>query len=228
MGLVLFLIIAGILAVFVVVIWFTSVRIEFLYKRENKDDRGEVKIYALGGLLRFRVKLPEVKWAGIDEGVRVEGTVKGQTTAAKMAKEKGKVKINKRTFRRTRFLYHEFLERFDHFHHTIRWFLSKVTFEKLVWVTKIGTGDAAESGVLTGIAWGIKTTLVGIFGHYTRWQEPPQLAIDPEFNRPVLETYFHSIIRFRVGHAILGAKRLLLHMRIGRERTSWQNTQFKA
>ncbi|MBH8596670.1 DUF2953 domain-containing protein [Thermoactinomyces sp. CICC 10521] len=228
MGLVLFLIMAGILVLLVVLIWFTSVRIEILYKRENKNDRGEIKISALGGLVRFRVNLPEVKWTGMDEGMQVEGTVKGQTTAAKMAKEKGKVKLNRRTFQRLRFYYHEFVERFDQFHKTIRWFLSKVTFEKLTWVTKIGTGDAAESGILTGVAWGIKTTLIGFFSQYTRWREAPQLTIHPEFNREVLETYFHSIIRFRVGHAILGAKRLLLHMRTGRERTTWQNIQFKA
>jgi hypothetical protein len=226
-GLFIFLIILGTLALLIGIIWFTSVRIEILFKRENENDRSEIKVLALGGLLRFQIELPQVKWEGFDEGAQVRGNLQAGSKSKNMVKRKEIVRINRRTLRKIRTVYHEILERFEHYHRIIRWFLSKVTCEKFVWITKIGTGDAAEAGILTGMAWGVKTTLVGILGSYLRWNEPPQLTIDPEFNRSVLETYFHSIIRFRVGHVILGAKRLLLHMRRGRERT-WQSTQFRA
>lgn len=210
-----------------IVLWFTSIRVEMLYKREKEDDRGEVKIFALGGLLRFRMELPNFDWKGLDEGLELESEAEGDTAVSPDLGKDKKYAINRRTMKKMKEMYDELVDHIDFFHCTVRWFLSKVTCEKLVWVTKIGTGDAAEAGVLTGIVWGIKTTLVSVLGSYTRWEEPPQMDVAPDFQQAILETHFHSIIRFRVGHAILAIKRLLLHMRKGRER-NWPSTPFRA
>jgi hypothetical protein len=227
LGLIIFLIIAVLLILLFVISWFISVRIEIIFKREKENDRGEIKVYALGGIIRFRMKLPKMKWAGLDEGIRMESELESDLVAAPDVNKQNRFRITQRTIRKGMARYRELVRNIDHFHRTICWFLSKVTCEKLEWRTTIGTGDAAEAGVLTGIAWGIKTTLVGVLGSYTRWDEPPCLSVDPDFNHVVLNTHFHSIIRFRLGHAILGVKRLLLHKRKGRER-KWQSTPFRA
>jgi hypothetical protein len=221
-------IILGILAGLLVVIWFTTVRIEFLIKREHEDDRGEVKISLLGGLIRFRVEIPRINWEGTDEGMGMEGKIEGDTAPASTMKKAGGLKVTRRSVRKASRVIRELYDHIENFQLILRWFLSKVTCEKLVWVTRFGTGDAAEAGVLTGIMWGIKTSLVGWLGRYIRWDHPPHLHIDPEFNRKVLETHFHGIIRFRAGHAILGMKRIWSHLRKGRERKWHQTTPYRA
>ncbi|MBA4495653.1 DUF2953 domain-containing protein [Paenactinomyces guangxiensis] len=217
-----FLMVMGILTGLFMIIWITSVRVEMIFKRENGNDRGEVTISAWGGLIRFRMKIPRLGWGGINEGVKLEG--EAESVGVHREKE---ADITKKTVDRFRSQYQQVLDHIEDFQRTVRWFLSKVTCEKLVWVTTIGTGDAAESGILTGIVWGIKTTLVGMLSGYTRWDQSPLLYVEPHFSQPVLETHLHSIIRFRVGHAILGITRLLLHLRKGRER-KWQSTPFRA
>lgn len=205
-------------------LWFSHIRIEMIFKREQGNDRGEVMIRALGGLLRFRVKIPKVDWKGPDEGVEVKSELDSATTA--MNKKKG-FQIDERKIRKARKLYQESLERIIDLKEIMRKFLSKVTCEQLVWGTTVGTGEASETGVLTGVVWGVKTTLLGFFSGYIQWKQPPQLNVHPVFNRAIIETHFHGIFRFRLGHAILGINRIIFHLRRGRER-NWQSTPFKA
>jgi hypothetical protein len=219
------LMVIGGLLLLLLLLSFTSVRIEFLFKREKGDDRGEVKVRALFGLIRYRVEIPQIVWRGLEDGVEAKGNVEGDSETTKVVKRKKGFEINPRTIRKAEKQFQEMLEHFVNLRLTVRWFLSKVTCEGLTWVTRIGTGDAAEAGFLTGMAWGVKTTLVGVLGSYIRWERPPELHIDPDFHRAVLETHFHSIIRFKVGHAILVAKRLFV-TRKGRIR-KWQSIPFK-
>ncbi|WP_170839861.1 DUF2953 domain-containing protein [Lihuaxuella thermophila] len=227
---ILFLIIAVILLillVFFVISWFIVVRIEIIFKREAGNDRSEIKVSALGGILRFHMKFPQLKWEGLGRGMGLKSEAEAESVATPDLNRQKRFRVTRQTIRKGKAVYRRMLRDIDDLFGTVRWFLSKVTCEKLEWRTTLGTGDAAEAGVLTGIAWGIKTTLVGVLGSYTRWDEPPRLSVDPAFHHAVLQTHFHSIIRFRLGHAILGIKRLLLHKRQGRER-KWQTTPFRA
>lgn len=222
--------IVGGLLLFFLLICFTSIRIEILFKRERENDRAEVTIHALFGLIRYRLKLPQIAFAGVDEGVEVRTGSDAAMPDGKESSEGGEPKdvtVNRRLIERMNDLYQNILESVDFFQAKIRWFLSKITCEKLIWVTTLGTGDAAEAGILTGVAWSIKTTLIGFTSSYIRWAKPPELYVQPHFNRMVLETHFHSIIRFRIGHAILTIVRVLLHMHRRRKR-KWQSTPFKA
>lgn len=128
------------------------------------------------------------------------------------------ITFNKRKYLKLKHIYHEVVENISFFRQTLRWFLSRVTCEKLVWQTRIGTGDAAEAGVLTGVVWTVKSSLVGWISQYVNWRRPPELYVDPQFQAPVLETHIHSIIHFKIGHAIIAIKRLLFHLRKGRIR----------
>ncbi|MFC7442176.1 DUF2953 domain-containing protein [Laceyella putida] len=216
------LLVLGLFVLFIFVIWFTTLRIEMVFKREQGNDRGEVIISAWGGLFRYRLAIPQLQWEGIDQGMKVESQAKLESNvdgaATKATQKKADVMVNKRKIKKMKESYRELVENISFFHQTIRWFLSKVTCEKLVWKTRIGTGDAAEAGILTGVAWTVKSTLVGWVSQYIKWRQPPELYVDPQFQTPVIETHLHSIIHFKIGHAIIGIKRLLFHMRKGRVR----------
>ncbi|WP_124727284.1 DUF2953 domain-containing protein [Staphylospora marina] len=218
--------IIGGLILLILLISMTSVRIEFLLKREDGDDRGEVNIRALFGLIRYRVEFPSLVFKGWEEGLQIQENRAGGAGGRNVDNREEEFVIDKETMRAAKRSIQEMMDHFVHLRLTLRWFLSKVTCEKLVWFTRLGTGDAAEAGLLTGIAWGVKSTLVGILGSYIRWERPPELAIDPDFHRPALETRLQGIIRFKIGHAILVGKRLFA-TRKGRARI-WQNIPFRA
>jgi hypothetical protein len=215
-GLIFFLIILVMLLVFFIVTWFSNIQIELLFKREAQNDFGKIKVNMFGGLLRFQYYLPRIQWSGLDEGVVARKNVTGKIGKAKTKPKKESVQIDKRKIKKLHFAYRQILYRFHDFQRIMRWFFGKITCEKFVWNTKIGTGDAAEAGILTGLAWSIKWMLLSWLGNQIRWNAKPELKVDPRFNEAILETYFHSIIRFRIGHAILAVKRLSDHMRKGR------------
>jgi hypothetical protein len=80
---------------------------------------------------------------------------------------------------------------------------------ELVWVTRIGLGDAAESAVAAGVVWGIKAPLVGWFTRFIRMQRLPQLAVVPLFNEVYFETEFSGSFRIRLGSLLAAIIRLV-------------------
>ncbi|SFJ75324.1 DUF2953 domain-containing protein [Thermoflavimicrobium dichotomicum] len=216
-----FLWVGMILVALLIILPFTSVRIELLFKWENENDRGEVKIRALFGLVRLRFTLPQLDWAGIDRGLKVSLAEETNDTSPK------KEIIGKKTIQRGKEMVRELLDQIDGLKEILRWFFSKVTCEKWVWITSVGTGDAAEAGFLTGIVWTLKSMLIGWISPYIRWQKAPELHVEPLFYREAVGMTFHSIIRFRLGHAILAIKRLYWD-RNKRRNLKWQSIQSKA
>ncbi|RAL22679.1 DUF2953 domain-containing protein [Thermoflavimicrobium daqui] len=210
-----------ILLVFLLIIPFTSIRIEVLYQRTKENDQGRVEVRALFGLIRFQLKLPKLDFKGLDQGIHMK------SKANIITKTRMEDKIGPKSIQFFKEKYQELLDHFTDFIEVTNWFLSKVTCEKWIWHTKVGTGDAAEAGILTGMIWGVKSTLVGFISHYIQWQTYPLLNVQPAFHQAMFDIYFHSIIRFRIGHAILAMKRLVWDQFVRRDK-KWQSIQSKA
>lgn len=216
-------ILLGVLLV-LVGLWYSSIRVEILYKRLNGDDQGELKVSALGGLLRFRFELPKVDWKGMDEGAEVQKDWKSIFPKEELVQQDEQNVTWHSVVRRIEIV-QQVMDRIHDFKQTIRWFLSRVTCERLDWKTFIGTGDAAEAGFLVGVVWTIKAMVIGWVSPYLQWKRVPDFMIEPDFHRSRLDMYFHSIIRFRLGHAIFAIMRLRGKDK-GRER-KWQIIPFK-
>jgi hypothetical protein len=189
-------------------IWFTTMRVEILFTRTKENQHAEIKFAAFREMIHYRLK-----WDG---GVTGKTKQEADQVATSAVGEGEDLSITYQWLRC----------QFSLLQTTLGWMLRKVTCEQLSWGTTVGTGDAAETGVLTGLIWTIKSILLGIVAGYIRWDQSPQLEVAPQFNQAILEIRFHSIIRFRLGHAILAITRLLAHMRKGRGR-KWQIIPFK-
>jgi hypothetical protein len=200
-------------------ILFSKISIEIIWKREHGNDRGEIKFKALWGLIRFRYKIPKIDFVNLTEGIQWEQ--EGPTGEKE-------VQFNWEKVQQLKEIYRQFKDQIDIIQKYFRLFLQKVTCSHFEWSTSFGTGDAAESGVLTGVIWGVKSTLVGMISGMLRWKQPPRLSVVPYFNQRLLQTYFHSIISFRVGHAIVILFQILREVRQRRERLWQGNTLFKA
>lgn len=198
----------------------THLRIELICKSEKEGNQGYILFSIFKGFVQYRLQISKIDFKGIEEGVEIE--TKSETH------QSTKRRITMRTIGKARHALQEFLERVTHFQGTVRWFLSKVICEKLLWTARIGTGDAVETGVVVGMAWGVISPIIGFFGGYIQWRNVPELQITPLFSQIKLENDLHIIIRFRVGNAIYGISRLILQVRKKKEVQKWANTLSKA
>ncbi|PTM58632.1 DUF2953 domain-containing protein [Desmospora activa] len=214
---------AGIAVLFFVVMIVSTVRIRLLYRRQGEDDEMSVHVRMWAGLLRFQYRFPQFRLTS--EGVDVKEKTKAPLSGKKPAWfETIGLKTLQRVRQDWRILKYRVIGLYDVFYR----FLRHVTCERLIWKSHLGTGDAAETGVITGLAWGVKTSLVGMLGSYIDWLVRPRLDVVPHFQERRLETELDCMIRFRIGHAILAILRLLMRMRGKGGEGTWQNTQFKA
>ncbi|MEJ9371808.1 DUF2953 domain-containing protein, partial [Schinkia azotoformans] len=103
----------------------------------------------------------------------------------------------------------EFLEHVVNLRGIMKRFINSITIHKLEWNSSFGLGDAAQTGMATGVLWSLKGSIVGILAHYMRLKTKPVLAITPHFLENVVRTKVICIFSFRIGHAILGGLRVV-------------------
>lgn len=193
------------LVFFIILICFfimlSPLRVEVDFHHGKMKDQGTITFLGFWNLVRFRIKIPEIKWKGFDQGVEIETVSTIQESETTITKDK---------IKRYRALSKKFIDRIDHFFRILRKFLRNITCEKFHWETLVGTGNAAETGTLIGVMWGTNMTLLSLLGKGIKWKEPPVVQIYPAYAESAFEIKLHSIICFRIGHAILAITRLLL------------------
>ena len=192
--------ILGSIIALIILISYMSLKIEVLITREDGDDFGEI-IFSVLKYLRYKVTIPIAELGARGLEVKAEDNI---------GEQKG-IFVNLTKIKHWKRLGDEFLRDFINVNQIIRWFCSKITCEKLVWTTILGTGNADETGILSGLTWGIKNSLVGMFSHYLHWNKAPLISVTPHFNDTMLQYYFNGIVRFRIGYAILMLKKLWMH-----------------
>ncbi|MCF6094039.1 DUF2953 domain-containing protein [Microaerobacter geothermalis] len=198
----------------------SSVRIGIHFLREGENDRLGIDFQWLFGLVHIRREYPLVDWKGIFTGVAVkEETELGQVGKPLKVKRKS---VNASTIISWYQSYRRFLKNFHDVKVIMKTFMNHIRLEKLEWFSRIGTGEAADTGMLTGVIWGIKTMLVGSITRYLKLRTVPRLNVVANFQFSTLTTEFTCIVRFRVGYAMLAGIQLLFNRQKGREKP-WQN-----
>lgn len=74
--------------------------------------------------------------------------------------------------------------------------------DELSWVTRVGTGDPALTGVLSGLLWGFKGVAFGFLAERLSFSRRPVLQVLPDFESVAFRTTFRCIVRVRVGDII--------------------------
>lgn len=78
---------------------------------------------------------------------------------------------------------------YDRFSPAAKFLFQHVHCRRFKWSTKFGTGDAAATGIATGIAWMFKTNMLTyIFKYVIPPNEQPYLNVEPNFD----QTEFHT------------------------------------
>ena len=81
----------------------------------------------------------------------------------------------------------------------------KVIIEALVVKLRFGDGNAATTGIETGVIWGLFGGLTSVLNNNFVVEEPIDVQILPEFNQKMLDLYINGIIRTRLVHIIIAA-----------------------
>ncbi len=87
--------------------------------------------------------------------------------------------------------------------------LTRLNVEELNWFTRLGTGQAAQTGILSGFAWTAKSVFFKFAAGVVRFDRQPRFAVYPDFVQPAFATNVDCILRVRVGHIMIAALKAL-------------------
>lgn len=91
----------------------------------------------------------------------------------------------------------------------IDYFLRKAKIEKIYWLTSFGLGDAALTGISTGILWSVKNWILAIITNNKKAKEI-YINIFPNFGSDNIESQFSCIISWNFVYIIIVSLYLLI------------------
>ncbi|WP_052659448.1 DUF2953 domain-containing protein [Bacillus alveayuensis] len=195
------------LLLFFLILLCTKVTIVFDIYHDGDHDHYRIKFKTFFGLLKYSIDIPFVK---VDKQkaqiIMKENKRKGKKTNFEQKKMK------KITIQDIFDSLHNFKEIARHvvgLQKIIQRFFKHVNICSLEWHTYVGVGDAAKTGVVTGVAWSIKGLVLQLLTRYMKVKNHPHISITPDFQQPTSKITFNCMIYFRLGYAILTGLRFV-------------------
>jgi hypothetical protein len=219
-----------IVIVLIAVVALSRVRTHIVYTRESQDDQFDVKIRALFGAFRYRYSISMIQFEGLLKGISAEREKSTNIPMpdSKDQNNKDQINIDRKTILTS---YEKFKELMHHvigFHHWLISTLKHTHCTQIRWVTDIGLDDAAETAITTGMIWGLKTSILGVFFNHIKLEAQPQLAVVPQFNQTMFRTHFNCLLRIRMGYAFFAGLQLLVRIyKVKGGIRTWQKTLTK-
>ncbi|QPA30373.1 DUF2953 domain-containing protein [Thermaerobacillus caldiproteolyticus] len=184
--------------------------VTIFFQHAQDDDECRITIKTLFGLIRYTIHVPVIKVDKQSPSIIIthKETVKNLSESpSKRSKYTLKDIID--TFEKTK----NFARHVVRLNEIVKKFFARVSITKFEWQSKIGTGDAAYTGMAAGLGWSLKYSIVALFSKYMKLKTMPVLMITPCFQQTVSETKFVCMIHFRVGHTILAGIRIVKYWR---------------
>ena len=190
----------------------TNIKIDFHYHHAGEDDQLTVKFRAWFGLLHYTIDIPLIDIAddkavlsftqkkGID--IEDEEAQAEEVTASDILQKIEKIK--------------KLLQHVVGLHNIIRKLLKKVSVHTFIWNSVIGSGNAAHTGMLTGCAWALKSSIIGGLTTYLHFKVMPVISITPNFQKAAASTSISCIFSLKLGDAIWAGIKLFRHWKGGR------------
>jgi hypothetical protein len=201
----------SLLLIFLLTIVFTNIKIRLEYIRDKKDDVVILEGSVWFGIIRVKYKIPVLKLQSVLHGVQVKKQATTGHEDARMQKKRFHITprevshyMNKISLLR---------QRVHDFNKIIKMTLSQFHCDQFEWRTRVGVGDAAVTGIITGLVWGVKSSILTIFTQYIRLSADPKINVVPAFQSTSIDTHFRCVLRFRIGHALIAGIRLIFNLR---------------
>jgi hypothetical protein len=175
-----------------------------------QDNKLTIKFRAWFGLIRYTVTIPFLK---VD--LKSKELIVQQETNAGSEESPGK-KVSEKTYSFKYILQKlqdmkELLEHVVQLNKIIKRLLRRMTVTKFTWHTNFGLGDAAMTGMMTGVGWSVKGCIAGMISRNMKLITVPDITIIPSFQQSCFQTRLVCMIHFRIGYAILTGMSIVKH-----------------
>ncbi len=200
-----------VLLLLVIVTLWQSARLELEYWREGNDDRAVVHLRGPYGIVFQELEIPLADLIATPAGPgisflqRTKDALGGEQRTMKIKvlfSELGKLRALWRDLRPLWLVYRP----------ALNYLLNHARLEVLTWETKVGTKDAALSGILVGAVWALKGMVVTWLQRKLRVDDhQTSIIVAPYFNHSYFSTYFHCIFTIRLVHVINVQRHLFWH-----------------
>ncbi|RNB87830.1 DUF2953 domain-containing protein [Brevibacillus fluminis] len=208
------LVIIGVIVLIVVLLCLTTLRIFLTYGRVGENDHLVMEITAWRKLFYYKYEIPLLKMVNGDDGVELSAHVE---KAGEQSFNEDKKKLTPPKVKRWYENYQVLLHDIRDFQPLFKQFLKQIRCDKFEWHTRLGLGDAGATGSLTGLAWGIKSSIITVISQYVLLRSIPKLSVQPVWNDQVVQTQFRCILHFRLYHVFVAGFKLLVKLRKKRD-----------
>lgn len=198
LGVILILLLA---CIALVLILLSPIKFRLVARKVNWNETVRIEVVTLYGLTRLRYEIPYIIFKNMKDGFKVEQ--KHASNLEKGEADSSAQDINKD---KVRFWADKFYDLLRATRGLKQWMASTlryVTFDKLDWSTNVALSNAAHTATLSGVLWGLKTTLIGWLSCYIRLRQRPRLFVVPVFDQPPqFVTEFECSGKIRLGRAL--------------------------
>lgn len=211
----------SVVAVLCIAAWYSDIKMVIMFKKTGNDERIIFRIRMLYGLIRYELNVPMVRFFGWMNGF-----------AFKLNRPDKESKKHKLTMEDLKEFYHRMqvlLKFTDGLKQWAQRSLSHLHCTRLKWTSHIGVGEAPETAIAVGLAWAIKSCVIGFILNRIRWSPFPQeINVVPQYNMIHFSTHFTADAQIRLGHALVDAVILLIRIiRVRHGLKTWKNTFLK-
>lgn len=204
------MIIIGIVLLTLLLLFISSIRFTVRYKRDSGNDHLTIRCRGLFGLYKKVWDFPVIKLQkGQDEVKEVEDTKGNDQKKKKMRVTPEDLKAGLTDMDTT-------MEHISGMRTILKRFLKQVNIHHFELATSFGTGDAAQTGKLSGGVWTFLGFAESFLHRSMKVKRQPKFSVEPCFSAKCLLIDFDCIISVRAGHAIVTAIRLFTHWKGGK------------
>jgi len=187
-----------ILIIIVTLIYTMPVTVSLDIERAGEDDKITIGVRTIYGLLKFKSEIPFL-----------ELIFKNGRPAVKYKVELANKKRNKLIAKFTKLftldensrLLEVIMKERHRLVSALKYIAGKTTISKFRLRLALGTGDAAQTGILYGAAWIAIGSIMALTGNYTTIRRPIIMVV-PIFDQVLLSVDLSCIIHIRIGHII--------------------------
>ena len=185
-------------------IWNTKITLDLHGQQKDTQTKVGVKISALNGLVKLKLKPPSHKKSSDKMNSSVDGAIKFQ---------------------------YNFDTTIDVAKWVLVW-LRKLMFHiectKWNWHTTIGTGDPVSVAITSGIIWGIKGSLLGLASQYMRLTGKPIMQVQPLYNVEFFNSEWSCVLKLKLGQALVAAVVVQIRLRMNKKQDKKQRKASRA
>lgn len=202
-----FLLYILLLLVIIICVSLLRVRFDVEYHRREQNDNLMVKMSLLRGLINYKTEVPviELEQRFFAPVLKMVSELDKVPFAPEEDKQlKVGMPITFRSLRSLPAMLKAGWQRFEQYNSALHYFFRFVRCLRFHWRTEVGLDDAAYTGIVVGIIWGVKSFLYKNFRSKIGFMsERPAIEVVPDFFHKRLALDFNCIFDIRIGHIII-------------------------